>query len=735
MIKSVYMLGVAGMGMAPLAICLVQSGVDVVGFDDSMSYKMKEMLENAGVTIEDYPRREVNDLSEIVYSSAFKADHPIIIRANEIGIPCTRRGAKLSQLVKEKKLVAICGSHGKTTCSAMIVHMLRSFNFEFSYLVGGLWSDPTNEMIPGSWSPNSEWIVAEIDESDGTIDEFSPEILVILNLDYDHSSYYKNVEDLRSTFMNIIKRTKSNSLIEEGCKDWLPSSLNKNISTFSSRNSNDEKNGNDFRQVNGSIAKKVSTLLFGKDPGFTISDFKGIARRNNTVYQDESVKVVEDYAHHPVELKAFFDLHDPDDKSVVVFQPHRYSRTLEFKDEFANVLKVCRNLIVLPVYSASEDSLVENIDSLFFQAVQETSTAPIFCENLERLNDLLMELLGNGIENIYFLGAGDIEHWCRCFALYYQKPNISSWLSAVQSGLTVTQVVQENYSVASKTTLRVGGVARFYIEPETISDLQWTLQVSKLFGLDVFILGRGSNLIISDKGFDGVIIKLNKGQWAEIKKMDDHRLFAGSGVRLKELCGKASLWGMAGFEFLEGIPGSVGGSLRMNAGAMGSWIFDIVESVYFIDVRGKLSIMDKEKFHVEYRRCKEIAEGIALGAIFKAQAVEETAVISTKMHEFSSQRKSTQPKEPSAGCIFKNPTGGHAGKMIDEQGLKGFRIGDAEVSHTHGNFIINRGNASSEDVISLVKHVRNEIHIQTGIMLEPEVLLLGEDWEAVLKSE
>jgi UDP-N-acetylenolpyruvoylglucosamine reductase len=189
---------------------------------------------------------------------------------------------------------------------------------------------------------------------------------------------------------------------------------------------------------------------------------------------------------------------------------------------------------------------------------------------------------------------------------------------------------------------------------------------------------------------------------------------------------------MEGFEFLEGIPGSVGGSLRMNAGAMGNWIFDVVESVYYLEETGKIRIRSKKDFHVHYRKCEELLSGIALGAIFRPISQNESEKIRQKMFEFSHQRKSSQPKEPSAGCIFKNPEGGHAGKIVDELGLKGTRIGNAEVSMTHGNFIINHGNAKSDDVLSLIKQIRNQIYEKRGVLLEPEVLLLGQEWSEVL---
>ena len=210
------------------------------------------------------------------------------------------------------------------------------------------------------------------------------------------------------------------------------------------------------------------------------------------------------------------------------------------------------------------------------------------------------------------------------------------------------------------------------------------------------------------------------------------RIWAAAGVRLKELCGYAAKNGLTGFEFLEGIPGTVGGALRMNAGAMGSWMFDVVEQVQLLDENGKLQSLPKDFFHVEYRKVEEISRGIALGAVLKSVEVEEELSIRDRMDTYADARKSSQPRDPSAGCIFKNPEGNYAGKLIDTYGLKGMRVGGAEVSNIHGNFIVNRGGASAEDVVELVRQVRSLIHDKSGYLLEPEVLLLGHSWDAVL---
>ena len=161
-------------------------------------------------------------------------------------------------------------------------------------------------------------------------------------------------------------------------------------------------------------------------------------------------------------------------------------------------------------------------------------------------------------------------------------------------------------------------------------------------------------------------------------------------------------------------------------------MFDVVERVQFLDEFGQFQNLPKDAFHFGYRKVEEISRGIALGAILRSVNSEDEVSIRGRMDSYSSSRKSSQPRDPSAGCIFKNPEGNFAGKLIDTCGVKGMRVGAAEVSDVHGNFIVNRGGASAADVIELVRQVRAVIYTKAGYVLEPEVLLLGQSWEEVL---
>jgi UDP-N-acetylenolpyruvoylglucosamine reductase len=306
------------------------------------------------------------------------------------------------------------------------------------------------------------------------------------------------------------------------------------------------------------------------------------------------------------------------------------------------------------------------------------------------------------------------------------------FIAAVRPRLTPATRFTERELLGPKTTMRVGGPARVYAEPAGTEDLRQLLVEASRRQLPVLMLGRGSNLLIPDEGVDGLVINLGHENWQKFEPLADGRVRVGAGLRLKNLCGLAIKAGLQGFEFLEGIPGNVGGALRMNAGAMGGWMFDVVEEVELISRQGEVRVMRKAEMHVDYRHCAELHEAIALGAVLKPAASADATDIRRQVDVYQKKRVESQPREPSAGCIFKNPPGNSAGRLIDEAGLKGERVGDAEVSTVHANFIVNRGHATSADIIGLVRKIRARVKSAKGVDLEPEVLLYGREWKDIL---
>ncbi len=277
--------------------------------------------------------------------------------------------------------------------------------------------------------------------------------------------------------------------------------------------------------------------------------------------------------------------------------------------------------------------------------------------------------------------------------------------------------------LAKHTYFGIGGEATAYIEVSTVSELAALARFHKQRNVPVAIIGRGSNLLVSDTGFKGISIRL-VGELAKLE-INGNVISVGAGLSLPRLSKTMSRHGLSGVEFAFGIPGSVGGALIMNAGAWGSSFGDVVKNVTVMDHTGKLITLTHDEAHFEYRHSGLDAYFCVTGATLELEPGDADA-ITAQMQAFYKQKVETQPfAEENAGCMFKNPTGDSAGRLIDISGLKGYRIGGAEVSKVHGNFILNIDNATAEDVLKLVAYIQNQVREKTGISLQTEVKRLG----------
>ena len=305
------------------------------------------------------------------------------------------------------------------------------------------------------------------------------------------------------------------------------------------------------------------------------------------------------------------------------------------------------------------------------------------------------------------------------------KQNRSGFAEEIAVRVSPATVVRHDEPLAKHTTLRVGGRADVYVEPASEADLAAVVKLCGVRGVPFFVIGRGSNLLVRDGGFRGVVICLSHADFSKIE-FDDERLRCGAGAKLKNVAVEGRRHGLSGLEFLEGIPGSVGGALRMNAGAMGGATFDVVESVRLMDLDGNVREFEPGEMSVAYRGCATLKNHIALGAVFRGRR-DSPESIAQRMSAFSQKRWASQPAAPSAGCAFKNPPSILAGKLIDELGLKGARVGGAVVSREHGNFIVNDGNATARDVLELIALLQAKAKSERGIELQTEVEIIGED--------
>jgi UDP-N-acetylmuramate dehydrogenase len=280
------------------------------------------------------------------------------------------------------------------------------------------------------------------------------------------------------------------------------------------------------------------------------------------------------------------------------------------------------------------------------------------------------------------------------------------------------------------TSFRVGGKVDYLAFPEGPEDLRGILEWSSQQGIPTFILGKGTNLLVRDGGIRGMAISLSRGflRVEEVERGPEGSLvLAEAGQSLGKLVEFSWKKGLAGLEFAAGIPGSVGGALFMNAGAFRGEIKDVLDSVRLMEAGGLVSEKRKEEWKFDYRSMGLEKGEVILGGKFRLKAKNGQAV-KNRTEEIMRQRMSKQPYDlPSAGSVFKNPPQGPAGKLIEEAGLKGYRIGDAQISEKHANFIVNRGRARAQDILALIELARKKVHQEKGVWLETEIQVMGED--------
>ncbi len=286
------------------------------------------------------------------------------------------------------------------------------------------------------------------------------------------------------------------------------------------------------------------------------------------------------------------------------------------------------------------------------------------------------------------------------------------------------ECIKYNEPMKNHTTFRVGGFADILAQPKSSKELTALIEAARSENIPVTIIGNGSNLLVTDKGIRGLVIKIAK-EFSDIS-VDGDVITAQSGALLSRIASIAYENSLSGFEFASGIPGTIGGAVYMNAGAYGGEIKDVLESCEYLE-NGEIKIARIDELELSYRRSKFSEKGgIITGVSLRLKKSDKSEILA-KMQDYKTRRVTKQPLEyASAGSTFKRPAGYFAGALIEGAGLKGLSVGDAEVSKKHAGFIINKGNATAGDIIELIELVRKKVYESSGVMLEPEVKIIGE---------
>lgn len=748
--RRIHLIGVAGSGMSGIAALLLALGHRVSGSDKADTAEV-ERLRRKGLVFETpHGVGLVSDAELVIYSSAIRAGNPAYDAAVSLGKAMARRAEVLAAVMSGKQGIVVCGMHGKTTTSAMAAHVLRAGGLKPSHYVGA--------EIPilgtnARWDSEGEHLVAEGDESDGTLVQYHPRHALVLNIEPEHLDHYRDLAAIDAVFTQLISQTSGNvyywaddagasrvcgahpRAVAVGtgshCRYRMEGLEQSGFTSRFAMFRGAELLGSLELGIPGAhnVHNALLVIALALDLGVpfveiasALASFRGAKRRFEQKYLDEEYRLFDDYGHHPTEIAATLTTAraamGDTGRLIVLFQPHRYSRTAALRREFGVSFGLADEVHVAPVYPAGEQPIPGADARAIVEEAAKAGHPAVFTVPSVRAAAISAAASLQPGDLVLTLGAGNI----------HEAGNILSGELALRAGLRRAMgpgLIRMAEPLSRHTTMRVGGPARFWVEPETEEGFSELVRFCHDEGVPFLVLGRGSNLIIRDGGFPGVVAHLGRGCFVKAA-VSGNEISAGVGVKLKQLAAAARGAGLTGFEWMDGIPGNLGGALRMNAGAMGVQTFEQVVRIRFADRDGNIVSRTPDEMEIRYRDVPLLHQHYALSAVLRGQpaAAEE---IDRLMKGSLSHRKETQPVAASAGCIFKNPAGIPAGKLVEELGLKNTSVGGARVSEIHGNFIVNDGGATAAEILSLISRIRDKARTERGIELETEVQILGED--------
>ncbi len=758
--KRVHLIGIGGIGMSGIARIYQSRGWNVQGSDVKKTELLTSM-ERSGMRIMiGHDASHINGADVVVYSSSIPEDHPERRAARERGLQIMHRAEALADICRDKRTIAIAGTHGKTTTTALVGTVLQEAGRDPSIVVGGLVISFGGNAVVGS-GPE---IVIEADESDSSFLRFAPHLAVVTNVEAEHLDHFGTVERVEDAFRAFIER-----LPREG--EWFGCGDDPRVAKLAGERLRRAtlygleprkagiyatdvvecpggKRGVSYRAWKDGLCLGIVHLrIIGKHnvlnslaaigvglkigiPFETISralgKYLGAGRRFDVRFEDAEFTIVDDYAHHPTELQktlAAARALKPR-RLFAAFQPHRYTRTRDFLEGFAVSFGDVDKLFVTDVYAASETPIEGVSGERLAAAVTATGHADARYVERAKLEEAVLAELKPG-DLFLALGAGDV---------YQIAHKAAEWLAERRApspdraplfpGFRGKTLREEPLS--KHTMLKVGGPAEYWLEPEDVDDLARALDFCRRSGISVQVIGAGSNLVAPDDGVDGAVIHLAGPYWKEIRVETDGLVVARAGVPNTVFIQFAVERSLGGCEFLAGIPGNVGGSVAMNAGSHKQSIDARVERVAGVRFDGRPFAMKREEIPFRYR-ASGLTDVVIAEAAFRLPAAEKAETLK-RLEEYRDYRFKTQDlQHPSAGCMFKNPDNAQcasAGKLIDDAGLKGRTVGRAQVSARHANFIVNLGGASSEDVVRLIREVQEEVKKKFDVDLETEVKIL-----------
>lgn len=764
--KNIHFVGVGGIGMSGIAQILLEMGHNVSGSDIEKSHITERLEAMGGKMFAGHRASNLpGSLDILVYSSSITEDNPEMKEGLRRKAGIMHRARMLGEIFNRKRGIAVSGTHGKTTTTSLISVMLENARLGPTAIIGGEVSQFNGNAKLGV----GPYAVAEADESDGSFVYLKPLYAVITNMEMEHLDHFKSLEHIHASYRAFIDNIKAGGTVFYNTDD-----MNTRIAMKGFRKAREgfgfSKNADmypigikmegfntSFRcvyknKVLGSvnlsipgrhnILNAMAAILVGlkigiafKEIARSIKDFDGAKRRFQLRADAGGVMLIDDYAHHPTEIRAVLDAcrNWKPKRVVAIFQPHRFSRTKFLADEFGRCFKGVDKLILTDIYAASEKAIKGVSIMNVYDKAKENGVSDITVLKKEAIPEHVMRIKRSG-DMILVLGAGDIKNVAdrlsdmlnKEMALsmdYSQNKRLIAELKRKVRGRIVA-----GEKLSRRTSFKIGGRSGIWVEPADIEDLRETLIFISKHKVLMFIIGNGSNVLASDSGFNGILIHLGAESFKRIK-ITGTKITVGAGFSLPRLVRMACENGLGGLESLVGIPGTTGGAIYMNAGGHKNPAYrnigEFITSLKVMDYKGRVKTLKKKELVFGYRS-SNLDRYIVLEAELGLDKSEKTALISSCSRFLKMKRDKQALDLPSAGCIFKNPDNFQftCAQMIDMLNLKGKRIGGAEVSDRHANFIVNRGNANCKDVLELVDFIKGRVKENYGIDLELEVKLI-----------
>lgn len=773
----IHLVGIGGTGLSAIARVLLGRGYTVSGSDARASQVLAE-LAAAGATVYDgHQPEQIAGANLVLVSSAVAPENPEVVAAQAAGIAVVKREQFLAPLMAGFQAICVAGTHGKTTTSAMLATMLDGLGAEPAFIVGSdILNIGTNARAGRTGGP----FILEADEYDRMFLGLQPDIAVVTNVEWDHVDCYPNPDSYQHAFQQFTALVLATGTIIY-CQDdpgarrlreatssdamWVSYGLGDNSHWRALNLSPNPIGGTDFDLVHtGRLLGRVSLAIPGQHNvlnalatlaavealGYVfiegdenlkvLQKYAGTARRLEQKGEGRGIIVVDDYAHHPTEVRATLSAarqRFPRRAIWVMFQPHTFSRTRALLSEFCESFENADHVLITDIYAAREhDTMGVSAQDLVSGLTHHPDAR--YAGNLDAAAALLLAELRPG-DVLLTLGAGDSYRVGEQILAALQSPvrhgpgrptaaRYDRLAAAIEEAMGL--VVLRSELLANHTTMRVGGPADLFVTASTLSQLLAILALGRQNGVSTWLLGGGSNVLVSDAGVRGLVIA---NGCRELRRHQGDVVWAESGANLAGLARQTVRWGLSGLEWGVSVPGTVGGAVVGNAGAHGGSVADNLLRATLVQADGHIVEWPAARFQFGYRhsllkeqiRAGERAPAVLSAAFQLAQA--DAALVEARAAEFLAYRRATQPVEPSAGSIFQNPPGDYAGRILDSLGFKGRRHGGAAFSTRHANFIVNHGGATAADVLYLIDEARETVWRQMTVALVPEIHFVG-DW-------